>query len=74
MNLIDGRTGEPVKRGDVVRSIERGDLLEVGDVRRVDLCDEHLAVELTPVAPSFSVPAHYDPELGGFALDGYWLA
>lgn len=71
VELMDGRTGGPVRVGDVLRSVERGDLVAVEDISTDGV---EIAVKLIPVGSSFTAYARHDPEIGGPSLRGFWLA
>lgn len=71
VELMDGRTGRPVRVGDVLRSVERGDLVVV---EGISTDGDEIAVRLVPVGAPFTAYARHDHELGGPALGGFWLA
>lgn len=71
VELMDGRTGGPVRVGDVLRSVERGDLVVVGDIAEDG---GELDVRLVPLGEQFTVRARHDPEIGGPTLRGFWLS
>ena len=71
VELMDGRTGRPVYVGDVLRSVERGDLVVVEDM---STDGDEMDVRLVPVGERFTARARHDPELGGPSLRGFWLA
>ena len=71
VELMDGRTGRPVRVGDVLRSVERGDLVVVEDI---STDGDEMDVRLVPVGERFTARARHDPELGGPSLRGFWLA
>ena len=71
VELMDGRTGRPVYVGDVLRSVERGDLVVVGDIAEDG---SELDVSLVPLGERFTARARHDPEIGGPSLRGFWLA
>lgn len=71
VELMDGRTGRPVRVGDVLRSVERGDLVVVEDI---STDGDEMDVRLVPVGERFTARARHDPEIGGPTLRGFWLA
>lgn len=71
VELMDGRTGRLVHVGDVLRSVERGDLVVVEDI---STDGDEMDVRLVPVGERFTARARHDPELGGPSLRGFWLA
>ena len=71
VELMDGRTGRPVRVGDVLRSVERGDLVVVEDI---STDGDEMDVRLVPVGERFTARARHDPEIGGPSLRGFWLA
>lgn len=71
VELMDGRTGRPVRVGDVLRSVERGDLVVVEDI---STDGDEMDVRLVPVGERFTARARHDPEMGGPSLRGFWLA
>ena len=71
VELMDGRTGRAVRVGDVLRSVERGDLVVVEDI---STDGDEMDVRLVPVGERFTARARHDPEIGGPSLRGFWLA
>ena len=75
MKIMDGRSGNPISVGDVVRSVDRGDELIVTSVSEAPAHSPHPAiVELVPLGKPFTAFGVDDDELGGVVLDGFWLA
>lgn len=73
MAVHDQRTGTEIRPGDVVCSVERGDLLRVEGIGGADALGRP-RVTLSPLSRPFEVSALKDEETGLMTLDGYWKA
>lgn len=74
VKLIDERTGKTLGVGDIVRSVDRGDLLAISSIEDAPESSPHpVIVTLMPFGEPFTAYAADDGELGGATLDGYWL-
>lgn len=62
--LVDARTGDKLEVGDVVSSLDRGDLLEITAIEPNDMLD-CMNVRLRPISKEFTVFAHWGGRRGG---------
>lgn len=75
MKLIDERTGKALDVGDIVRSVDRGDLLAISSIEEATETSPHpVTVKLVPLGEPFTAYGVDDGGIGGATLDGYWKA
>lgn len=69
--LVDARTGDKLGVGDVVSSLDRGDLLEITAIEPNDMLD-CVNVRLRPISKEFTVFARWGEDVEGCTMSRYW--